>query len=136
MPYLTNILQKQAKTVSLRIKKRTIVGREDVCDLQYNDAGLSREHFIITNATDNFFLKDNDSSNSTFLNGIKLDAEKEYHLSEGDLITASQQKFIFTIKKPKKHSGKCSQCNNDIHTFINNKNMKCPICDGKIIINS
>jgi pSer/pThr/pTyr-binding forkhead associated (FHA) protein len=135
MPYLTNILQKHIKPVSLRIKKRTLVGREDVCDLQYNDAGLSREHFIVTHA-ENFFIKDNDSSNGTFLNGDKLDSGTDYLLSDADLITAGAQKFIFTLKKPKKHSGKCSQCNNDIHTFINNKNIKCPICDGKIIISN
>ena len=135
MPYLIN-LHKQDDCINLRIKEKTVIGREVVCDLQYSDALISREHFsVIYNREEEIcHIKDNASANGTFLNGIKLETEDIAILKDGDMIKAGRQMFLFTLNRPEKISGTCSDCKNIVHTYLTEKELLCPICDGKIVV--
>ena len=135
MPYLTN-LHKQADCVNMRIKEKMVIGREVACDLQYSDALMSREHFVViyNKGEGACHVKDNNSANGTFLNGIKLNVSDIIALSDGDMIKAGKQIFLFSINRPKKTSGICSDCKNTIRTYLTKKELLCPVCDGRIVL--
>ena len=134
MPYLINIHDKNEESISLRIKKKTLVGRETVCDLRYDDALMSREHFYIIHDKQKelYKIEDNDSANGTFLNGIKLEPYSGVTLKNGDQIKAGYQLFLFLNDKPCKHTVICSECAHTINTYLPEKELICPVCDGKV----
>ena len=47
---------------------------------------ISRVHAQIERQDDLYYLKDLESSNGTFLNGTKIEADKAYQIEEGDKI--------------------------------------------------
>lgn len=135
MPYLIN-LHKEDDCINMRKKGKILIGRELVCDLRYSDALMSREHFVVmyNKKKDICHIKDNGGANGTFLNGIKLKVGKITVLKNGDIIKAGKQIFLFFINRPQKISGTCSYCKNTVYTYLQKKELSCPMCDGKILI--
>lgn len=71
-----------------------VVGRVDG-DLHVEDPAISGRHFAIEERGAEFFLRDLESSNGTFLNGHRVRATK---LSSGDRIRAGNTTFTFSVR--------------------------------------
>ena len=54
---------------------------------------LSRQHFVIEVTKMACYIEDLETTNSTFVNGVKMTGKRK--LSEGDIITAGREKFVF-----------------------------------------
>ncbi len=73
----------------------TVVGREQGA-IRVDDAAVSARHFQVEERGSEFFLKDLDSSNGTFLNGHRVRSAK---LRSGDRITAGGTTFAFSVRE-------------------------------------
>ncbi len=81
-------------TVRMEVKNRIIVGRSDVNDNLFPDLdltpygglqqGVSRQHAAIIAETDRLLIIDLESTNGTFVNGERLQANKPFRLRHGD----------------------------------------------------
>ncbi len=60
----------------------TLVGRDRSCAVCVEDAGVSAVHASITHRKGKFLLEDRQSTNGTFLNGVRISSEQP--LSDGD----------------------------------------------------
>lgn len=73
-----------------------IIGRfEENCNYYINDSSVSKQHAIIRILDNEYYICDNNSSNGTFLNGIKLKPNNNYKLSNEDIIKFSNQEYVF-----------------------------------------
>lgn len=76
-----------------------VIGRNKKnCDFIIEEPSISKEHSIIKKVGDEYFLVDNESSNGTFLNNMKIEPNKEYKLKNGDIISFAKQQFEFLDK--------------------------------------
>ena len=73
------------KKISL-VAKLT-VGRSTECDIVIDNKLVSRKHASIQKIRDVYFLKDENSTNGTYLNGKRLPADKYIRINPGDKIT-------------------------------------------------
>lgn len=74
------------KNMSLPAGKSIVLGRNRDVDLPLNDPKLSRRHCQITASESGCVIVDMGSTNGTFVNGNRLDAEKPQELIEFDRI--------------------------------------------------
>lgn len=75
-------------------KVETTLGRDPDCDLFIDNIGISREHCRILYRGGRFFLRDNGSSNGTFLNNNRASHEMELH--DQDEIQLGKYRVIFS----------------------------------------
>ena len=73
------------------VRAKTVFGRKTV-DVVLDDPAISTEHFQIEAFGKEFFLRDMDSRNGTFLNGTKV---RYSQLLPGDQITVGKTTLIF-----------------------------------------
>lgn len=71
----------------------TTVGRGDA-EISINDPTLSGRHFLIEGRGREFFLRDLESTNGTFLNGHSV---RSAQLKSGDEIKAGESAFVFSV---------------------------------------
>lgn len=64
----------------------TIVGRAAACDWQVDLAGISQRHAKVVRRADGLFVTDLGSSNGTFVDGARLDAERETPLAHAQTL--------------------------------------------------
>jgi len=76
-------------------KKETRIGRSPANDVVIDDSAVSAHHASITIESQQFILRDLDSSNGTIVNGTKT---KEHVLQQGDIIQFGQSRFVFQIR--------------------------------------
>lgn len=74
------------KEITMLVQESIFVGRSDICDLYFNDTKLSRQHFVIEEAADGFYIQDLNTTNGTMVNGVKIHQKRK--LSQGDIIHA------------------------------------------------
>src|SRR5437762_10008613 len=74
------------KNMSLPEGKAIVLGRNRDVDLPLNDAKLSRRHCQIIATENGCLITDFSSTNGTFVNGNRLEAEKQLELIEFDRI--------------------------------------------------
>lgn len=72
--------------VSLNVVSSFIVGRSNICDVYIDDAKLSRQHFAIEYTEGVFMLQDLETTNGTFINGVRVRGRQK--LNSGDMIEA------------------------------------------------
>lgn len=83
------------KKIDLDIYASFFVGRSEQCNnLSFDDGKMSRQHFVIEAGEDGFFLTDLQTTNGTYLNGVKIGNKRR--MEENDIIVAGQEKFVFT----------------------------------------
>jgi hypothetical protein len=75
-------------------KIETTMGRDPDCDLFIDNIGISREHAKIIYRNARYFLRDNGSSNGTFLNNTKIASESEIY--DRDEIQLGKYRVIFS----------------------------------------
>ncbi|MCR5725029.1 MAG: FHA domain-containing protein [Treponema sp.] len=73
------------KRISLTAK--IVIGRSPDCDIVIDNKLASRNHALIQKIRDEYFLKDTNSTNGTFLNGKRVPPDKYVKLNPGDKIT-------------------------------------------------
>jgi pSer/pThr/pTyr-binding forkhead associated (FHA) protein len=72
---------------------KTVFGRHDA-DVALDDPAISSQHFQIEAFGREFFLRDLDSRNGTFLNGSQV---RYSQVLPGDQITAGKTSLIFRL---------------------------------------
>ncbi len=72
------------------------IGRSPDNDVVIDCKLASRHHAMIQKIKDAFFLKDTASTNGTFLNGIKIPADKYVKLNPNDKITIGTTNLVIT----------------------------------------
>lgn len=85
------------KDVEWNVEGSLFVGRSDICNIFFDDERLSKQHFVIEVTKMACYIEDLESTNGTFVNGVKMSNRRM--LLDGDVITAGREKFVFhTIK--------------------------------------
>ncbi len=72
--------------LELETRARTTIGRDATCDLVFRDAHVSRRHATIDLIEGTHFLRDEGSSNGTYLNGLRLGSANAFALRARDVI--------------------------------------------------
>jgi len=95
------VLEGQGAGLTIRLDaERTIIGRGQTAGIVLNDQIASREHAVISRATDDdgnvtYHVKDLLSTNGTFLNNAKLSGERP--LRQGDKIRVGTHLLKFAL---------------------------------------
>ena len=71
----------------IALTAKILIGRSPDCDIVIDNKLASRNHALIQKIRDDFFIKDTNSTNGTFLNGRRIPADKYVKLNPGDRIT-------------------------------------------------
>ena len=82
--------EEREKTVY--INGSAIVGRGTGCDIFIDDGTLSRQHFVIEYTRGEFYIQDLETTNGTFLNGIKVTHRRR--IEKGDVLRAGDLEMI------------------------------------------
>ena len=75
---------------------RVVLGRSKDCDLQVEDANVSRRHAELRREGPDWWVVDLDSTNGTELNGKRVSKSK---LNDGDTITLGGTELAFARRK-------------------------------------
>lgn len=62
-----------------------------------DNTAVSRSHADILNHEGNYYIRDNNSTNHTYLNGTMLTSNQEYSVKNGDQIVLGNEAFEFTL---------------------------------------
>lgn len=62
----------QYHNINFNLIKSVIVGRSDICDLAIDDDKMSRQHFVIEDVGNGLAVTDLETTNGTFVNGVKI----------------------------------------------------------------
>ncbi|MFK8138608.1 MAG: sigma 54-interacting transcriptional regulator [Bdellovibrionales bacterium] len=76
-----------------QVRGLCLVGRDVGCDYQIQDSSVSRRHLQFENRAGKFYVKDLDSQNGSFINGIRVVAAE---LNDGDQIQLGNTVVIFS----------------------------------------
>lgn len=71
----------------IALAAKITIGRSVENDIVIDNKLASRNHALIQKIRDEFFLKDTNSTNGTFLNGRRIPPDKYVKLNPGDRIT-------------------------------------------------
>ena len=74
------------ETLKLTIADSFIVGRSKISNLYFDDARMSKQHFVLEWDGDNMFVTDLDTTNGTLVNGLRINVKRR--LEQKDIITA------------------------------------------------
>jgi hypothetical protein len=85
------------KDVEWNVEGSLFVGRSDICNIFFDDDRLSKQHFVVEVNKMGCYIEDLESTNGTFVNGVKLTNRRM--LLDGDVINAGREKFVFHIPK-------------------------------------
>lgn len=73
-------------------KDETLMGRSGVCDVQFHDPKVSRQHALLRRYNGQYYLYDMQSSGGTFINGQKIES---HQLRDRDQIRIGDSVVIF-----------------------------------------
>jgi len=80
----------------VRLISKIRIGRANDNDIVVDNKLASRYHAIIQKIKDAYFLKDEGSTNGTFLNGKKIPEAKYFKLQAGDKITIGNSNLVIS----------------------------------------
>ena len=78
----------------IQLVAKISIGRESDNDIVVDNKLASRHHTIIQKIKDAYFLKDENSTNGTFLNGRRIPPDKYVKLNAGDKLTIGSSNLI------------------------------------------
>lgn len=79
----------------IQLVSKITIGRESDNSVVVDNKLASRHHALIQKIRDDYFLKDEDSTNGTYLNGTKIPSGKYVKLNKGDKITIGSANIVF-----------------------------------------
>lgn len=79
----------------IKLVAKITIGREGDNSVVIENKLASRHHALIQKIKEDYFLKDENSTNGTFLNGKKVPAGKYIKLNHGDKITIGSACLVF-----------------------------------------
>lgn len=86
-----------APTVKLKVRKVTnVVGREAACDIYLDSNQVSRKHCLLQVTERGLLVKDLESTNGTFLNGIPM---ADGYINDGDRLSLGT--YVLTLYREK-----------------------------------
>ncbi len=85
------------KDVEWNVEGSLFVGRSKICNIDFDDDRLSKQHFVVEVTKMGCYIEDLESTNGTFVNGVKMTNRRL--LLDGDVITAGREKFVFHLPK-------------------------------------
>jgi len=94
MPHLIIQTPEGIKTEFILVGRSLVIGREDTCDLYFNDGQVSRQHARIQFEGGEYWIADLGSANGTIINGTRI--EQPTLLKKNNVIDISG--FILTYK--------------------------------------
>jgi hypothetical protein len=91
------LVPEETPNIKLRLKKTAnVVGRERSCDLYVESFQVSRRHCLLEITERGLLVKDLDSTNGTFINGIPL---KDGYILDGDRLSLGT--YVLTLRREK-----------------------------------
>jgi pSer/pThr/pTyr-binding forkhead associated (FHA) protein len=78
----------------IELVAKITIGRESDNDVVVDNKLASRHHAVIQKIKDAYFVKDTNSTNGTFVNGVKIPADKYVKLNPGDKITIGNMNLV------------------------------------------
>ncbi|MBQ7707106.1 MAG: FHA domain-containing protein [Lachnospiraceae bacterium] len=76
-------------------KKEIVIGRgKNDTDYRLNKEQISRIHAKISVKNNNIFIEDKNSTNGTFVNSVKLEANEQIRVNAGDIIRLANEEFF------------------------------------------
>ncbi len=80
----------------IELVAKITIGRSSDNNIVIDNKLASRHHALIQKIKDAYFLKDENSTNGTFLNGRRIPADKYVRLNPGDKITIGNSNLILS----------------------------------------
>jgi predicted component of type VI protein secretion system len=77
-------------------KRRVVLGRSRECDIQVEDANVSRRHAELRQEGAAYWIVDLDSTNGIEVNGRRI---KRAKLDSGDIVTVGSTDITFTTER-------------------------------------
>lgn len=78
--------------------KTTKFGRGDTVDVRIDDVEMSREHFVVESPSGETTIRDLNSKNGTWVNGVRV---AEQILRRNDQVRAGRTVFVYQESQPK-----------------------------------
>lgn len=85
------------KDVEWDVEGSLFIGRSNICNIYFDDDRLSKQHFVIEVTKMGCYLEDLQSTNGTFVNGVKITNRRM--LLDGDIIAAGRETLVFHVPK-------------------------------------
>ena len=90
-------IPEESPTFKLKVKKVTnVVGREGTCDVYVESNQVSRRHCLLQVTERGLLIKDLESTNGTFVNGIPM---TDGYINEGDRLSLGT--YVLTLHREK-----------------------------------
>ena len=101
----------------LSLDEKNLLGRDWECRVVLNDPQCSRVHAEIYSDEDGWWIRDNESSNGTYVNGQTIDVAR---LIDGTDVRLGSSVFTFTVKadKPKKKDESVEQHSTNVTVVL------------------
>lgn len=84
------------KDVEWNVEGSLFIGRSEMCNIYFDDERLSKQHFVIEVTKVACYIEDLESTNGTFVNGVKVNSKRM--LADEDVITAGRETFVFHVQ--------------------------------------
>lgn len=72
------------------------IGRESDNDVVVENKLASRHHAVIQKIKDAYFIKDDNSTNGTYINDVRIPSDKYVKLNSGDKITIGNMTLVIS----------------------------------------
>ena len=80
----------------IQLVAKITIGRETDNTIVVDSKLASRHHCLIQKIKDSYFLKDENSTNGTFINGHRIPPDKYVQLNKGDKVTIGTSNLIIS----------------------------------------
>ncbi len=80
----------------IELVAKITIGRDYANDIVVDNKLASRHHAMIQKIRDAYFIKDEGSTNGTFVNDIRIPADKYIKLNSGDKITIGNSNLVIS----------------------------------------
>lgn len=80
----------------IELVAKITIGRETDNDVVVDNKLASRHHALIQKIKDAYFIRDEGSTNGTFINGMRIPQEKYVRLHPGDKITIGNMNLVIS----------------------------------------
>ena len=90
--FLVTVTGRNPQRIEAGIDRSLIVGRSSICDLYFDDARMSKQHFALEWTGQEMYISDLQSTNGTMVNGVRILSRRK--LMQGDRISAGSEEMI------------------------------------------